>query len=305
MYPSVFEIIFINREKTVRYMVGQIERYLGAWRTKSTFKTRTRCCSLHTSAVFCCTSSARIAGNYLAGCYLLVKVLYILNAIGQIFLLDFFLQAPFHYHGFKLLVNMMLTSQETDPVYFDHSELFPRVAACYFDIRKKGNQLHRHVVQCVLPINLFNEKLFLFLWAWFIFIAILTVIDFIYWLILLLYWPTQSEYVFKQLYSLGITTSSMQKSQVRRFSDSYLRRDGLLVVRLISKNTGSVVAAEVLEGLWDIFSDSDGGDSTPEGLSRELSVRSDLKKSKATANKNAAALRENLLREAVEKLDDV
>ncbi|CAD5111855.1 DgyrCDS1119 [Dimorphilus gyrociliatus] len=292
------------REKTVRYMVGQIERYLGVWRTKASFKTRSRCCSLHTSAVFCCTTSARSAGNYLAGSYLLVKILYILNAIGQIFLLDFFLQAPFHYHGFKLLVNMIITSRETDPVYFDHSELFPRVAACYFDIRKKGGQLHRHVVQCVLPINLFNEKLFLFLWAWFVFIAIITVINFIYWSILLLYWPTQSEYVFKQLYPVGSSTST-QKSHVRRFSDSYLRRDGLLVVRLISKNTGSVVAAEVLEGLWDLFSDNDGGNSTPEGLSRELSVRSDLKKSKASAHKSTATLKENLLREAVENLDDV
>jgi len=40
---------------------------------------------------------------------------------------------------------------------------------------------------------------------------------------------------------------------VRRFTTDYLRRDGLLVVRLIASNAGGLVAAEVLCGMWQIY----------------------------------------------------
>ena len=37
---------------------------------------------------------------------------------------------------------------------------------------------------------------------------------------------------------------------MRKFAENYLRRDGLFLIRMISKNAGELTAVEVLCGLW-------------------------------------------------------
>ena len=43
-----------------------------------------------------------------------------------------------------------------------------------------GN-LHRYTVQCVLMINMFNEKIFMFLWFWFVLVLVIFCGSLIYW----------------------------------------------------------------------------------------------------------------------------
>ena len=46
------------------------------------------------------------------------------------------------------------------------------------------------------------------------------------------------------------TITKREHRATREFTENYLRRDGLLIVRLISNNAGGMVAADVLHGLW-------------------------------------------------------
>jgi len=43
-------------------------------------------------------------GNYLVIVYIFVKLLYLANIVGQLFLLDMFLGTPFHAYGFEVPV---------------------------------------------------------------------------------------------------------------------------------------------------------------------------------------------------------
>jgi len=58
--------------------------------------------------------------------------------------------------------------------------VFPRMAKCNFKMFGTGGGLSTLDVICVLPINIINEKIYVFLWFWFVILAIITGLFLIY-----------------------------------------------------------------------------------------------------------------------------
>ena len=230
------------REKTIRYIVNQLDRYLLAQRDY-----RTGCCIRlkHTLAKVCCFVGGRLYGNYLTTAYVFIKLMYVTNIIGQLFMLDEFLGHSFHMYGILVLERLLGGNDWTA------SDRFPRVTLCEFEIRHQA-RIHNYLVQCVLTINLFNEKIFIFIWFWFVFVSIMTIVSTLTWLFRALYWPGQVHYVKKQLRAFD--TMQREPGVLAKFTENYLRRDGLFLIRLIGQNIGEVVAGETLCGLWNNYS---------------------------------------------------
>lgn len=113
-----------------------------------------------------------VIANYTTLLYVGVKLLYIVNIIGQFMLLDAFLgEGGERFYGFSVL-KRLLNPQEYD--LWTTSKVLPTTFMCDFTIRAMGN-LHRHTLHCSLPLNLWYETVFLFLWFWFVFVAVVTI----------------------------------------------------------------------------------------------------------------------------------
>lgn len=193
----------------------------------------------------------KLAGNYLFGLYVMIKVLYIGNVVGQFLLLNAFLSTDYHYYGFEVM--RKIVSGEN----WATSHRFPRITMCDFKIRVLGN-IHRHTVQCSLPMNLLNEIFFIFLWFWFWFVGVAVAISLLIWLITSISIPYQVSFMRNRLYAMDRVPRKQTKSddKIERFVVDYLRRDGCFIVRLVAKNTSDLIAAELISGLWDHFRDN-------------------------------------------------
>lgn len=113
-------------------------------------------------------------------------------------------------------------------------------------ISKKNSR----AVQCNLPINLFNELIFIIIWAWFIFLTSLTCVSLILCFISI-YTNIGHRFIRKYLY---ISIPKLDKKEEDEFIEKYLRWDGILVLRLLSQNINDVLMSDLVAALYQIHS---------------------------------------------------
>ncbi|GFQ75211.1 innexin inx2 [Trichonephila clavata] len=93
------------------------------------------------------------------------------NVIGQIFFMDAFLGGEFSTYEYKVLqFTNWDWSVRNDPMI----KVFPRLTKCTFHRYGSSGDVQRHDAMCILPINIINEKIYVFLWFWFIILAVLS-----------------------------------------------------------------------------------------------------------------------------------
>jgi len=87
------------------------------------------------------------------------------------FLMDTILDGEFLTYGIEV-ISFMQSDQEdrVDPMIY----IFPRMTKCTFYKFGVSGEVERHDALCILPLNIVNEKIYIFLWFWFIILAILT-----------------------------------------------------------------------------------------------------------------------------------
>lgn len=104
--------------------------------------------------------------------YFLCEFLCLVNIIVQLFLMNKFFDGEFLSYGLRVM-NFSETPQEdrVDPMVY----VFPRVTKCIFHKYGASGSIQKHDSLCILPLNIVNEKTYIFIWFWFIILSIMLV----------------------------------------------------------------------------------------------------------------------------------
>ncbi|XP_061187974.1 innexin unc-9-like [Saccostrea echinata] len=202
---------------------------------------------LNKSPMFLERLASKRSGYYLASLYIVKKCLYCANVIGQFFLLDEFLG-----HDFYLQYGLDIFGGTVGNSTVGLAR-FPRVTMCDVHIRQLQNLL-RWTVQCVLPLNMYNEKMFVFLWFLCGLVAFLTCASLLIWIWRLAIPRNRIAYIKKFLVNCeGNNKDPRNEKQIQSFIQKELRVDGIFALWMIERNTGSVFISDLVKELWNMY----------------------------------------------------
>lgn len=123
-----------------------------------------------------------------------------------------------------------------------------------------------YTVQCVLPINAYNEKIYMFLWFWMVFVALASSLSLLLWLCRALMYADRVHFIENHL-QMGDrvqTPPGVREAELtRKFTMDYLQQDGAFLLRLVAHNTDNIATTELICSLWDGWKDNYVDTSTP------------------------------------------
>ena len=155
---------------------------------------------------------------------------------------------------------------------------FPRESACDFRVRMNvDSMVHNYTVQCVLPINLFNEQLFTLLWVWLWLVCVVNCYDLIIWILRLL---PGSRYNYVRDRIRFKYSENTVKRNLNSFVKDYLSFDGVFLLRILSLNSSDSVTYDVVQSLWNNYTEgnrikqgSSGGSRANQSIQQRYSGR--------------------------------
>ena len=208
---------------------------------------------------FFCLNENPFHGFYLANLFLIVKLLFLINSSLQLLFLNTLLTKNSMFYGLEVLENFYRGE------YIVGSRIFPLSVYCDFNIVKIGQptlytvrrQCIFHLisslfakVQCLLPMNVFNEKIFTIIWFWLVFLTVNNLKSVLLTIARSNFRHLNYSYIANYLDLYSKKERFKRHLLVKRFIFDYLSADGILILRLISENISDLLTSEVINELW-------------------------------------------------------
>ncbi|XP_013109843.1 innexin inx3 [Stomoxys calcitrans] len=177
--------------------------------------------------------------------YYLCEALNFINVIVNIFLVDKFLGGAFMTYGTDVIkFSNMDQDKRSDPMI----EIFPRLTKCTFHKFGPGGSPQRHDTLCVLALNILNEKIYIFLWFWFIILSVISGLALIY-SFMVVTMPTTRETIIKRSY---------RSAQSKEISSLVRRLDigDFLLLHFVGQNVNTKSFSEMVQELCNLLGSS-------------------------------------------------
>lgn len=166
--------------------------------------------------------------------YTVSTVIQTLNAWMQWYWLNALLQSPLYTLWGPSLISDLIRGDD-----WQVTGHFPRITHCDFN-RRRPASVQLDTVLCVLGLNIYYEKLFIFLWFWLLFVAVVSTSNSIYWVGNLCL-STKARRVVSMYLATDPGSQSSRLSTEQFFK--LLGKDGLFVLQQMSLNLGDIPAS--------------------------------------------------------------
>ena len=93
------------------------------------------------------------------------------------------------------------------------------------------------------------------LWWWLIFVAALSALGLVLWLLTATFPSSQTRFIDKYLVLMN-RRHGFHQDDVDDFANGFLRTDGVFCLRIIKKNTNDLVCGEIIASLWDHYAEN-------------------------------------------------
>lgn len=170
--------------------------------------------------------------------FFLCEFLNVIVAIGQFYVTNYFLGSNFSTYGMDVVLAM--ESDHTrieDPM----DRLFPKMTKCTFWKYGPSGSVQKFDGLCVLPLNIVNEKIYVFLWFWFIILSILSGFSLVY-RALVVFAPKI------RLYLLRARTRLSSHTDIENIADKCQIGDWFVLYQL-GKNIDPLIYKEIIGDL--------------------------------------------------------
>lgn len=154
------------------------------------------------------------------------------------FLMNRFFDGAFLMFGFEVIAFVNSDQEDRiDPMI----QIFPRMTKCTFHKYGVSGELEKHDAMCILPLNVVNEKIYVFLWFWFIILMLLTSATVVY-RVVIIFSPRMRVYLLRMRYRLIRRDAIDLIVQRSKMGDWFL-------FYMLGENVDSVIFRDVMQEL--------------------------------------------------------
>jgi len=176
--------------------------------------------------------------NFWAYRYFFCELLSLINVGGQMFLLDRFFDGTFFTYGIEVMSFADRDQEDRiDPMIY----VFPRMTKCTFHKFGTSGNIEKHDALCILPLNIVNEKIYIFIWFWLLLLGVLSFLVLVYRVVIIF-----SPYI--RAFVLRLRYRRVKRECIEMVIGKSYVGDWFLIY-LMGQNIDSVIFKDVLHEL--------------------------------------------------------